>query len=204
MTAGRYSGWRGVTTRAYRASAALLLGLGTVAFALSVASSDSRGQASARDTSATRATAWGWGTASVGSTEPAYFKVEFQPLTDTLIIMLTDTAKIQQARRIVTGVQTDAASVMGTIIKAPAPYNSRWSYHLDPASISFFHCAIEVCDASPQYVEDHLSEVCGALLPGCTWCPWSSRVAEEVGFWSTYLPLASARMEYADRNRRSR
>jgi len=191
-------------TRVCRASAALLLGLGTVALALSVASSDSRGQARARDASTTSATARGWGTASLGSTQPAYFKVEFQPLTDTFVIMVTDTAKIQEARLIVTGVQTEAVSVMGTIIKAPAPYNPRWSYHLDPASISFFHCAIEVCDASPQYVEDHLSEVCGPFLPGCTWCPWSSRVAEEVDFWSTYLPLVSAGMGRADRNGRSR
>ena len=71
----------------------------------------------------------------------------------------------------------------------PAPYNPRWSYHLDPASISFFQCAIEVCDASPQYVEEHLSEVGGAFLPGSTWCPWSSRVAEEVDFRSLFLPV---------------
>jgi hypothetical protein len=140
----------------------------------------------------------------VNSTAPAYFRIEFRPLTDTLIIMLTDTAKIQEARYIVTGVQTDAISVMGTIIKAPAPYNPGWSYHLDPASISFFHCAIEVCDASPQYVENHLSEVCGALLPGCTWCPWSSRVAEEVGRHSTYFPLVSSWTGHVRRNARSR
>ena len=204
MIEGRHNGWRGIMTRACRASSALLLGLSTVAFALSVASTGSRGPASAGKGSAVGANARRWATAYVTSTEPAYFRIEFQPLTDTLIIMLTDTAKIQEARRIVTGVQTDAASVMGTIIKAPAPYNPRWSYHLDPASISFFHCAIEVCDASPQYVEDHLSEVCGPFLPGCTWCPWSSRVAEEVDFRSTYLPLVSAGTGHPGRNGRWR
>ena len=40
--------------------------------------------------------------------------------------------------------------------------------------------AIEVCDASMQYVEDHLDEACGMLLPTCLWCPWSSKVVREV------------------------
>jgi hypothetical protein len=77
---------------------------------------------------------------------------------------------------------------MGTIIKAPAPYNPPWSYHLDPASISLFAFAIEVCDASPQYVEEHLSEVGGAFLPGSVWCPWSSHVVEEVAVHAVFLP----------------
>ena len=37
-------------------------------------------------------------------------------------------------------------------------------------------------------MEEHLSEVGGAILPGSTWCPWTSRVAEEVDFRSTFLP----------------
>jgi hypothetical protein len=51
---------------------------------------------------------------------------------------------------------------------------------LNPASISFFAIAIEVCDANMQYVEDHLDEACGAFLPGCYWCPWDSRVVREI------------------------
>jgi len=92
-----------------------------VALALSVASSDNRGWVNAWEGSTTRSTARSWGTAPVSSTEPAYFKIEFRPLTDTFIMMLTDAAKIQEARDIVTGVQTDTVSVMGTIIKTPTP-----------------------------------------------------------------------------------
>lgn len=114
------------------------------------------------------------------SAETAYFKVGFPPDDVTFTIMLTDTVKMQEARDIVNGVQTDKVSVWGAIIKAPAFYNPHWSYHLDSASIEFFEFAIEVCDAHPQYVEEHLEEVCGALLPGCVWCPWSSVVMEEV------------------------
>jgi hypothetical protein len=83
--------------------------------------------------------------------------------------------------------------VMGTIVKQPALHNPEWSYHLDPDSIEFFDYAIEVCDAAIRYVEDHLEEVCGELLPGCVWCPWGSRLLEEVPYspasTSLYLPL---------------
>jgi hypothetical protein len=103
--------------------------------------------------------------------------------------MLTDTVRTKEARDVVSGVETRTTSVMGTIIKVPAPYNPPWSYHLDPASISFFRCAIEVCDASPQYVEEHLSEVGGVFLPGSVWCPWSSQVIEEVVLRAVFLPI---------------
>ena len=37
-------------------------------------------------------------------------------------------------------------------------------------------------DGRPRFVivEDHLDEACGAFLPGCHWCPWSSRLVDEV------------------------
>ena len=96
------------------------------------------------------------------------------------VIELTDESKIQQARNILNGTQKDETHVLGRIIKRPAAYNPKWSYQLDPASISFFSFAIEVCDASIPYVEDHLDEAGGAFLPGAYWCPWSSRLVKEI------------------------
>jgi hypothetical protein len=46
--------------------------------------------------------------------------------------------------------------------------------------VRFFEVAIEVCDATMPYVEDHLDEVGGAFLPGGYWCPWTSRLTREV------------------------
>ncbi|AUG82119.1 hypothetical protein CFP65_7545 [Kitasatospora sp. MMS16-BH015] len=109
---------------------------------------------------------------------PAYF--EFVDGPETFVIKLTDPAKIQQARNIVNGTETEAVSVMGTVVKTPAWYNSPWKYQLAPNSISFFSMATEVCDASISYVNDHLSEVGGALLPGNRWCPWGSKVTREI------------------------
>jgi len=96
------------------------------------------------------------------------------------IFELTDEAKIAQARRIISGEETNEIHVHGRIVKRTAPYNPKFSYYLDPATISFFSMAIEVCDANMVYVEDHLDEACGAFLPGCHWCPWDSRVTREV------------------------
>ena len=119
----------------------------------------------------------------------AYFRVGFPTDDVTFTIMLTDTEKIKEARDIASGVQTDTVSVMGTIVKMPAPYNPPWSYHLASESIQFFDVAIEVCDAHPTYVEEHLDEACGAFLPGCVWCPFSSRVITDVRISEMFLPL---------------
>ncbi|MEG3956753.1 BP74-related protein [Microcoleus sp. herbarium2] len=107
-------------------------------------------------------------------------QLETPPSSDQFVIELTDESKIQEARNILNGTQKDKTHVVGRIIKRPAPYNPKWSYQLDPASISFFSMAIEVCDANIGYVEDHLDEAGGAFLPGFYWCPWNSRLVKEI------------------------
>jgi len=96
------------------------------------------------------------------------------------VFQLTDPDKIQQALDILSGNETEKVHVIGKIVKRKAPYNPQWDYFLNPDSISFFAVAIEVCDATMQYVDDHLDEACGAFLPGCMWCPWSSKLTREV------------------------
>jgi hypothetical protein len=110
----------------------------------------------------------------------AYFRFTDTDGTQRFVIQLLDPAKIEHARRILSGEEQERVHVMGKIVKRPVDYNPGWSYHLDPATIDFFAFAIEVCDASMMYVEDHLDEACGPFLPGCIWCPWSSRLVEEV------------------------
>ena|SRR3978361_49363 len=109
----------------------------------------------------------------------AYFA--FKEYQDTeFIFELNNEDKIAHARRIISGEENERVHVMGRIVKRKKPHNPDWSYHLDPATIDFFAMAIEVCDANMSYVEDHLDEACGAFLPGCIWCPWSSRVVREI------------------------
>ncbi|MGH6745831.1 hypothetical protein [Novosphingobium sp.] len=109
----------------------------------------------------------------------AYFAF-MQRSDQEFIFELTDEDKIAHARRILSGEEQEKVHVTGRIRKRTAPYNPKWSYHLEPATIDFFAVAIEVCDADMRYVEDHLDEACGAFLPGCHWCPWDSRLVREV------------------------
>jgi hypothetical protein len=99
---------------------------------------------------------------------------------DTFVIKLVQPRKIAHARAILRGEEVEGRSVMGIIVKRPADYNPGWSFHLKPRSIHFFDFAIEVCDASIIYTQEHLREAGGAFLPGRRWCPWSSRLTREV------------------------
>jgi uncharacterized protein (TIGR03437 family) len=110
----------------------------------------------------------------------AYFVFDGPPRTNQFVIKLTDPAKIQKARDILSGKETQTRHVSGKIIKQPAPYNPPWSFHLDPTTIEFFGLSTEVCDGSMAYVETHLDEAGGAFLPGNIWCPWSSRLIKEI------------------------
>ena len=112
--------------------------------------------------------------------EEAYFVFDSPPRRDLFVIRLTDPVKIQKARDILSGREKDARHVGGVIIKEPACYNTPWSYHLDSQSIDFFHAATEVCDGAMGYIESHLDEVGGDLLPGSRWCSWGSRLVREI------------------------
>ncbi|EFA82880.1 conserved hypothetical protein [Heterostelium album PN500] len=106
----------------------------------------------------------------------AYFV--FSDGHDEFVIKLTDPSRIAEAREII---RTNATKgVMGIIVKQPVWYNFQWNYYLDPASITFFEMAMEVCDASVSYTEEHLSEVGTDFLPGNRWCPWSSKLVREI------------------------
>jgi hypothetical protein len=116
---------------------------------------------------------------SASDPETAYFKVAVATEADTFVIALADPATIAEARALADG-QEPSKHVTGLVVSEAVPYNAPWSFHLDPASISFAEMSIEVCDAATSYVEEHLAEVGGAFLPGRRWCPWSSRVIGEV------------------------
>lgn len=119
--------------------------------------------------------------------EPAYFQVGFAASDAIFTIKLTDPQQIEQARMLIAN--DSAKLVMGTIVKEPVWYNQPWSYHLAPQSISFADLAVEVCAASPGYVEENLAEVGGAFLPANVWCPWDSSLGAEVTPAVILLPL---------------
>lgn len=123
------------------------------------------------------------GSVRADETSAAYFVFEQESpekTTNQFVFKLIDGATIAEARAILAGKTGNKRQVQGIITKRQVSYNPRWSYHLDPPTISFFEWAIEVCDANMTYVEEHLDEVGGSTLPGSHWCPWSSVLTEEV------------------------
>ncbi len=98
----------------------------------------------------------------------------------SFVIKLIELEKIIHARRILNGEEKARIHVRGTIIKKTDSYNPSWSFYLDPKSIDFFEFSIEVCDASIDFVEQNLPEIGNSTLPNCNWCPWSSKIVEEV------------------------
>ncbi|MER7728010.1 calmodulin-binding protein [Streptomyces sp. NPDC096323] len=117
--------------------------------------------------------------ARAAAVAPAYF--EMTDITrSTFIVKLVEEDQINHARDLVSGATTSEPHVVGRILKRQADYNPRWSYHLDPQTVRFFDVAIEVCDATIPYVEDHLDEAGGAFLPGAYFCPWTSTLVKEV------------------------
>lgn len=110
---------------------------------------------------------------------PAYFEMT-DVTRSKFIVKLVNEREVKHARDLVSGATDDEPHVFGRIKKSSAPYNSRWSYHFDPETVSFFNHAIEVCDATIPYVEDYLDEAGGPFLPGLVFCPWTSRLVREV------------------------
>jgi len=101
---------------------------------------------------------------------------------EQFVFRLDDPIRIEEARRILASGEKLKTHVQGTIVQRPVGYNPGWSFHLDPGTIGFFEMQIEVCDANVTYVEAHLEEVGGSLLPKSFWCPWSSRLSKEVAW----------------------
>ncbi|MFI6577794.1 calmodulin [Nocardiopsis sp. NPDC050513] len=112
--------------------------------------------------------------------DAAYFAFQYSGHSE-FVFELTNEKRIAHARRIVSGDETTRVNVKGTIIRKRVDYNPGWDFHLDPASISFFQRDIEVCDAHPAYVGEHLDVVGAGFLPGSIWCPREARVVREVG-----------------------
>lgn len=60
---------------------------------------------------------------------------------------------------------------------AKSPYDSRWSWHFQPDSVEMAEFTIEVCDATPTYVEEHMDEWFQGEKTA-RWCPWSAHLVK--------------------------
>jgi len=69
-------------------------------------------------------------------------------------IGLTDEANIARAVQLLS--QDGESIVSGRLARGDGGFNSPWSWHLRPETVSFAETSIEVCDGCPRFVESNL------------------------------------------------
>lgn len=86
-------------------------------------------------------------------------------------VRVTEPATIAalQARR-TSGQQ---GAILGSLVQGDGGYNQPWSWHLDPATVEAPDVAIEVCDGTPDMVEDDLDYWLNTVE---RYCPWGAKV----------------------------
>jgi len=96
-----------------------------------------------------------------------YFTVQVG--SATFVMFATDLATIQFAKDNYFGKNHRFPS--GPISTGHGGFNHPWNWHFVPDTVRMVEASIEVCDGTPAYVNDHLSDY---LAVG--YCPWSAKV----------------------------
>lgn len=63
----------------------------------------------------------------------------------------------------------------GRILLGPGAgrHNAPWDWHLDPDDVHMASLTIEICDGSPDYVQDHLDDYVDVVG---RYCPWGAQL----------------------------
>jgi hypothetical protein len=67
--------------------------------------------------------------------------------------------------------------INGPIASGDGGYNEDWSWHFVPSAWALADFSVEVCDGAPSYVEENVTYFVETVGH---YCPWSSRILEEV------------------------
>jgi len=65
----------------------------------------------------------------------------------------------------------------GALARGNGGHNDPWSWHFTPGEWTLAEVSIEVCDGSPDWVEEHLEEF---ITQVGAYCPWGAIVDREV------------------------
>lgn len=98
-----------------------------------------------------------------------FFTLGFEGRDETFVTFVNERRPIRLMRA--EAKAEDKTLIVSGIVRGAARYNGDWSYTMGPGSIVLGEVFIEVCDASPRYVERHRKKWLGER-----WCPWSSYV----------------------------
>lgn len=100
-----------------------------------------------------------------------YFTLGFRKSAHTFVVYPIDPETIRQMEQEVAKPEVKRNLITAGIVRWARPYNSAWSFTMSPPTIITGEVFIEVCDASPEYVEKNRDQ-----WTGKQWCPWSSYV----------------------------
>lgn len=97
--------------------------------------------------------------------------ITFQVVDDQITLWITNEAFIAQAETLL---ETGGSMVpnFGQVI-AGSDVDAAWSWHVDPVQMEWADVTIEVCDATPSYIEANLDAWINEVG---NWCPWSAQV----------------------------
>jgi hypothetical protein len=92
---------------------------------------------------------------------------------ETYKIELATPELVEHVKQIMAG--EDVALIPnGLVVRDDPGVNEPWSWHIDPASLSFADVTTEVCDGLPSFVEN--DEVTSPYF-----CPWLTKVVDLTG-----------------------
>jgi hypothetical protein len=92
---------------------------------------------------------------------------------ETYKIELATPELIEHVKQIMAG--DDVALIPnGLVVRDDPSVNAPWSWHIDPASLTFADVTTEVCDGLPSYVED-------GTVTSPYFCPWVTKVIDLTG-----------------------
>jgi hypothetical protein len=96
----------------------------------------------------------------------------FHVVNDVFYASITNPSGIDQALALWLG-QSQANIPVGQLECGNGTYNCGWRWRMNPASITFAELTIEVCDATPSYVENNCPS-----FPSAQYCPWSAKLVQ--------------------------
>jgi hypothetical protein len=99
----------------------------------------------------------------------------FEVHGDEFRVWVTNPATIQQILDLQAG-EADANIPNGLLQTGPGQgeHNAPYDWHLHPEDIEMAEMTMEVCDATPSYVEENLDEFMQFM--GGRYCPWAAQL----------------------------
>jgi len=94
----------------------------------------------------------------------------FRVVGDVFYASITNPPGVDQALALWRG-QSQAKIPVGQLECGNGTYNCGWTWRMNPAGITFAEITIEVCDATPSYVQNNC-----ASFPNGQYCPWSAEL----------------------------